>query len=86
VPELVVDRDQILLVDLDAHLDAEVVVVGLDVPGARVADDLAILGLGEHRALPEGLGQRVEAERGEERLAELHHLQLVVLGFSAGRR
>ena len=42
VPELVVDRREVLGRLLDAHLDADVV-VEVDVPRARVADDLAIL-------------------------------------------
>ncbi len=44
VPELVVDRDEVLGVDLDAHLDAQVV-DAVDVPGAGVADDVAVRGL-----------------------------------------
>ena len=46
----------------------------VDVPGAGVADHLAVARLGEQRALPEGLRQRLEAERGEEALAVAHHL------------
>ncbi len=42
----------------------------VDVPGAGVADDFAVARLREERALPERRGQRVEAERGEEALAE----------------
>ena len=41
VAQLVVDGDEVLAVDLDAHLDAQVVVV-VDVPGAGVADHLAV--------------------------------------------
>ncbi len=78
VPELVMDGDQIVHVDLDAHLDAQVAVV-VHVPGARVADHLAPRWLLEHRALPEGLGQLRQPERREERLAQLHHADLVVL-------
>src|SRR5205814_689041 len=73
VAELVVDGDQVLLRRLDAHLDAQIVVHG-HVPGAGVAHHLAVLGLGQHRALPEGPGQRVEAERGAELLPDLDHL------------
>ncbi len=70
------DGREILAVDLDAHLDPEVL-FGIDVPGAGVADHVAVLGLVELRALPEGLGQRREAERGEEALAVAHHLARV---------
>ena len=41
-------------VELDAHLDAQIVVV-VHVPRARVADDLAVARLHEQRALPERL-------------------------------
>ena len=69
VTELVVDGDEILLGGLDAHLDAQIV-VERHVPRAGVADDLAIVRLAELRALPERLRQRIEAQRGEEGLAE----------------
>lgn len=36
-----------------------------------------IFRLGEQRALPEGLGQGLEAEGGEEAFAVAHHLELV---------
>ncbi len=54
VAQLVVDRHEVLGVDLDAHLDAQVV-DPVDVPGAGVADDVAVGGLREQRTLPEGL-------------------------------
>jgi hypothetical protein len=41
VPELVVQGVQVLLRGLDAHLDAQIVRHG-EVPGARVADDVAV--------------------------------------------
>ena len=78
VAELVVDGDEVLAVDLDAHLDAQVLVV-VHVPGAGVADHLAVAGLDEQRALPERRGQWLEAERGEEALAVADHLLLVDL-------
>ncbi len=71
-----VDGDEVLGVDLDAHLDAQIVDV-VDVPGARVTHDVAVLGLGEQRTLPERLRQRLEAQRREEPLAVAHHLALV---------
>ena len=46
---------------LRAHLDAHVVHV-VDVPGARVADHLAVARLQDHRPLPERRRQRGEAE------------------------
>ena len=60
VAQLVVDGDEVLARDLDAHLDAEVLVV-VHVPGGGVAHHVAVGGLGEERALPEGLGQGLEA-------------------------
>src|SRR5690606_40287192 len=72
VAELVVDRLEVLGVDLRAHLDPQIV-AAVQIPRGRVADDLAVAGLREQRSLPERLGQRVEAERGEERLAGPHH-------------
>ena len=81
VAEFVVDGLEILGVDLDAHLDAEVV-LAIDVPRARVADHVAVGGLGEERALPERVRQRVEPERREERLAGADHLHgVVAVGF-----
>ena len=69
VPELVVDRREVFLGRLDAHLDADVV-FEVDVPGAGVADDLAVLRPHEQRSLPEGLRQRREPERRVEPLAD----------------
>ena len=74
---LVVDGGEVVGVDLDAHLYAEVVDV-VDVPGGGVADDVAIAGLDELGALPEGVGQRGEAEGGVEALAVTGH------GFAGG--
>ena len=74
VPELVVNRREVFGSHVDAHLDAQIVFV-VDVPGARVADDFAIARLDEERPFPERLGQRSESERGEEALADTHHLQ-----------
>ena len=85
VAQLVVDRLEVLGVDLDAHLDAQVVDV-VDVPGARVADHVAVGGLGKERPLVERLGQRVQAERREERLARADHpLGVVAVGLEQRR-
>ena len=82
---------EVLRVDVDAHLDAQVV-DAVDVPGAGVADDFAIARLHEQRPLPERLRQRLEAERREEPLADAHHLdgidllRLQVVGQREGLR
>ena len=73
-----VDGAEVLVVDLDAHLDAQVL-LGVDVPGAGVADDVAVGRLLEERTLPEGRREGGEAQGGEEALAVAHHLQLVHL-------
>ena len=85
VSELVVDRREILVGDVDAHLDAQVV-HAVDVPRARMAHDLAIARLDEQRPLPEGLRQRLEAERREEPLADAHHLERIGLLAPSGSR
>ena len=59
VAELVVDGEEILAGDLDAHLQAHVV-DRIDVPGAGVADHVAVARLDEQRALPESLRQRAK--------------------------
>ena len=74
VPELMVDGVEILRIDLRTHLDAHILVI-IEVPGRGMADHLAPLRLGDHRAFPEGLRQRVEAERGKEGFPRLNHLQ-----------
>ena len=74
---LVMDGGEVVGVDLDAHLYAEVVDV-IDVPCGGVADDLAIARLDELGALPEGVGERGEAEGGVEALAVACH------GFAGG--
>ena len=51
VAELVVDGGEVVGVDLDADLDAEVVDV-VDVPGGGVADDVAVAGLGRTGSAP----------------------------------
>ena len=74
VAELVMDGREVFGRRLDAHLDAQVV-LEIDVPGAGVADDLAILRPDEERALPERLRQRLEPERGVEALAGADHVE-----------
>ena len=72
------DGDEVVAVHLGAHLDADVVRI-VDVPGRCVADHLAVGGLHDLRALPEGLRQRLEAERRVEGLALADHARRVVL-------
>ena len=74
VSQLVMDGGEVHLGGrvADAHLDPQVVREG-HVPGARVADDIAIARLGQHRSLPERLRERIETHGSEEGLARLHH-------------
>src|SRR5205823_12081526 len=74
VPELVVDRREVVGRLLDAHLDAQVA-LEVDVPRARVADDVAIARTDEERSLPERVRQRGESERRVEALARSHHVE-----------
>ena len=74
VPELVVDRREVVGRLLDAHLDAQVA-LEVDVPRARVADDVAIARADEERSLPERVRQRGESERRVEALARSHHVE-----------
>ncbi len=80
VAEFVVDRGEVLIVDVDAHLDADVFVV-IDVPGGSVADDFAIAGLHELRTGPECRRQRCETERREKALAITDHLLRIDLAI-----
>ena len=78
VPELVVDRVEILLGGGEARLDAHIA-SARHVPGARVADHLAIARAREHRALPEGLRQLRKPERGVEALRRVSHARRIPL-------
>src|SRR5262249_51418667 len=51
VTQFVVDRHEVFFVDVQAHLDTQIV-FRVDVPGAGVADYFAVGRLGEQRALP----------------------------------
>jgi hypothetical protein len=44
VTKLVVDRIEVLGGDVDAHLDAQIIDI-IDIPGARMTNDVTILGL-----------------------------------------
>src|SRR5580704_10093137 len=72
VAKLVVDDAEIFLRNLDAHLDAQVVLL-IHVPGAGVADDVPVLRLGEERALPESVRQGRESDRREKVFAVFDH-------------
>src|SRR5437660_4418496 len=76
VPQFMVDSPEILIPNADAHLEPKVFLV-VDVPGAGVADYVAICRLLEERALPERLGQRIESQRREEGLTVADHPQLI---------
>ena len=75
--ELVVDDIEVVAVDVNAHLDADVV-AAVDVPGRGVADDVAVGGTREQGALPERVRKRRQAERGVEALARAHDALCVV--------
>src|SRR6184192_4278524 len=80
MPQFVMDDAEILFGDLDAHLDAQVV-LRIDVPGARVAHHVAIGRLREKGSLPERLWQRRKAERSKKRLAVAYHPFRIRLSF-----
>ena len=73
VAELVIDRGEVFLVRLDAHLGAHVASHG-HVPGAGVADHIAVARLDELGLGPVTLGQLGHPERGVEILRALGHL------------
>src|SRR6184192_2877915 len=66
VAQFMMDRLEVLIRRLDAHLDAHVL-HGINIPGARMTNDFAVTRLHEHRTLPEGLRQRREPDRCEKR-------------------
>ena len=61
VPKLVVDGDEVVAIDLGAHLDAQIVLT-VDIPGRCVADDLAAFGADDLAALIEGRRKRIETQ------------------------
>src|SRR5690349_17029313 len=72
MPQFVMDDAEILFGDLDADLDAQIV-LRIDVPGARVAHHVAIGRLRKKRSFPECFGQRRKPERSKKRFAVTHH-------------
>ncbi|MNS68127.1 hypothetical protein D3C72_1013970 [compost metagenome] len=73
VAQLVVDGGEVLFVGLDAHLGAHVA-FHVHVPGAGVADHVAVIGLDELGLVPVRLRQRRHAQRHVEVLRTLGHL------------
>ncbi len=73
VAHLVVDRLQAFLVRADAHLHAHIAVL-VEVPGAGVADHVAVAWPGQLRLVPEAAGQGGEADRGVEVLGDLRRV------------
>ena len=74
VPQLVVDGGGVLGRRVDAHLDAHVG-FEVEIPGAGMADDVAILRPDKQRPFPERLRQGIEAERRVEALADADHVE-----------
>src|SRR5690348_12821641 len=67
------DGGEVVVADVDAHFDAQIF-DSVDVPGRGVADDFAVAGMDELRALPKSLGERSEAEGGKEVFAVVNHV------------
>src|ERR1700722_13222827 len=74
VPQLMMDGRKILGRNVEADLHAQIVVV-IDIPRAGMAHYLAIVGLHEQTPLPERRRQRREAQRFEEILPKMHHIE-----------
>ena len=75
MPQLVMHRHKVTAVDLGAHLDAQII-LRIEVPRTGMAYDVAVERFDELCALPERLGQRVKAKRGEKPLADLEDFLL----------
>ena len=73
VAKLVVDGREVFARDVNAHLDAQIV-DEINVPGAGVADHIAVLGLHEKRTLPETFRQGRKTQGSEEAFAIADHL------------
>src|SRR5438128_1946507 len=73
--QFMVDGDKILVADLNAHLQAHVILV-VNVPRAGMADNIAVARLDEQGPLPEGLGCGRKAQRRKEILAIMDHSHL----------
>src|SRR5215471_9528822 len=71
--QFVVNGGEVFFVGLDAHLDPKIV-HRIDVPCARMANDVTITRLYEKRPVPERFRQWSEPERRVEAFARLHHI------------
>src|SRR5580692_5260212 len=73
VAQFVVHGDEIVRRAVQAYFQPHVL-VEIDLPGAGVANDVAIGWARQHRTLPESVRQRLQSERLEKALAILHDL------------
>src|SRR5262249_54940768 len=78
VTEFMMNGDEVLVANLNAHLDAQIVFT-INVPSVGVADDFAITRLGEQRAFPECFGKRLKAQGLVEIFSVLHHAHSIEL-------
>src|SRR3546814_4015955 len=69
VAKLMMNSNEIVAINLGAHLDTDIVLV-VDITGTGVADDLPILGLCDHRTGPKGFGQRRKSQRAVKNFIE----------------
>src|SRR5262249_61191154 len=72
MPQLVMNGDEIFIADLDAHLDANIILV-VDVPCGRMTNNVPISRFIEQRALPKRWWQRIESQRLVKILSVLDH-------------
>src|SRR5215471_16641607 len=71
--QFVVNGGEVFFVGLDTHLNPKIV-HRIDVPCARVANDVTIARLYEKRPVSERFRQWSETKRGVEAFAGLHHV------------
>src|SRR5215475_12212059 len=77
VAEFVVDSDKVLIANLNAHLEPDILMV-INVPRAGVADHVTITRLDEERTVPEGFGRFGKAKTAAEVYAVVLHAQLAI--------
>src|SRR3546814_12327967 len=77
VAKLMMTSNEIVAINLGAHLDTDIVLV-VDIPGTGVADDLPILGLCDHRPGPNGFGTRRKSQRAVKTFTGLNHFQVLL--------
>jgi hypothetical protein len=78
VSELVMQDAEVVVGALDAHLEADVV-ARIDVPGARVAVDVAVAGRTNSDRSQKVCGSLLEAERYEELLGRVRAMSCSVI-------